>query len=125
MPGRTMERIFSSAPQPLCPAWYIFSGSFGDLQMTSSPRRARKNLTQCTTDFFHTLRAIHGFQNTVLAVVIRQRFRLALVGCQALFHDSRGIIRPLNQFPAIYVANPRHFRRMLVNIVGLTANAAG
>src|SRR6202035_5414459 len=91
-PGRTMVRIFSRAPQTICPAWYIFSSSFGDLQMTISPCRACKNLAKCTTHFFNVLRPIHSLKNTVLPVVIRERFRFAIVCRQTLSYDLRAVV---------------------------------
>src|SRR5580700_11006119 len=115
MPGPTIARIFSSAPQTISPARCIFSSSAGDLQMTISPFRALENLFKRAAHLFHISGAVHYFEDAVLAVVVRERFGLALVGGQSLFHYFRPIVRSLHQLAAVGIADARHFRRTLKN----------
>src|SRR5580658_5967277 len=124
-PGRTIARIFSKAPQTICPAWYIFSSSFGDLQMTISPCRACKNLVQFTTYFFNALGSVYRLKNAVLSVIIRERFRFAIIRRQTFSHDVRAVVRALNQFSAVDITNAWNLRRTLINIVRFAAHAAG
>src|SRR5580700_11402264 len=124
MPGPTIARIFSSAPQTINPARCIFSSSAGDLQMTISPFRAPEYLPERTAYIFHAGRSVHYFKHTVAAVIVRQGLGLALICRQALLHHFGLVVGSLYQLSAVGIANARNLRRTFENVVRLAANAA-
>src|SRR5579863_1426993 len=123
-PAFTIARIFSSALHTIKPARCIFSSSAGDLQMTISSLGAIDDLRERARNLFHGPGAIHDFQNALRAVILRKGPGLKLVSPQALLDHFRIIIRPLDQLAAVDIANVRHFRRRVVDVVNFPAHAA-